>query len=310
MLTAQVCLGLIRYGEIGSTLGRGLRQSGLVSIAAYDKCAFDGPFADPIQRRAREVGVTLVNSPAELAEDATLILGVTPGSASIGSAVAFAPHLTPAHVFLDVASATPNVKQAVARELAASKARPGDASILGTPRDGHRLPILTSGPAAQSMRDQMVPCGMNITLAGPEIGAASGIKILRSVVMKGLEALVLECVLGARHDGVDTTVLTPPGKALSCPFSDTVNALLTTTFIHAARRAEEAAMSAEALADAGIEPLVTRAVAERLEWVARRTQGTPRRIGAGEMARRRRRHRGPLSNRTLVTDRQRKRRRE
>lgn len=269
MPTAQVHLGLIGYGEIGSTLGKGLRQSGLVSIAAYDKYAFDGPFADLIQRRAREAGVTLVNSPVELAENATLILGVTPGSASIGSAVAFAPHLTPAHVFLDVASATPNVKQAVACELAASKARLGDASIVGTPREGHGLPILASGPAAQSMRDLLVPWGMNITVVGPEIGAASGIKILRSVVMKGLEALVLECVLGARHYGVDATVLASLDKTLSRAFSDTVNALLTTTVIHAARRAEEAAMSAEALADAGIEPLVTRAVAERLEWVAR-----------------------------------------
>ncbi len=265
---AQIRLGLVGYGEIGSTLGRGLRQNGLAEIVAYDRYAFDGPFAELIQRRAREVGVRLVHSPAELASRAAIILGVTPGSASLDSAKALAPHLTAAHLFVDVASATPKVKQAVARQFEASGGIVGDASIMGTPRDGHAMPILASGPGAEPMRDALAPWGMRIEAVGPAIGTASGIKILRSVVMKGLEALVLECVLGARRYGVEETVLASLGKTLARPFADTVNGLLSTTVIHAARRAEEAAMSAEALVDVGLEPGMTRATAARLEWVA------------------------------------------
>jgi len=268
MAAAQIRLGLIGYGEIGSTLGRGLRQSGLAKIASYDKGAFAGPFSDLIRRRAQEAGVTLVGSPVELAGCADVILGVTPGSASLESAAAFAPHINATHLFVDVASATPKVKQAVADRLRASDAVIGDASIVGTPRDGHAMPILASGPGAEPMRDALTPWGMRIEPVGPEIGSASGIKILRSVVTKGLEALLVECILGARRYGVNDVVLASLGKTLSRPFAEVVNGLLTTDVIHAARRAEEAAMSAEALADIGIEPLMTRATAARLDWVA------------------------------------------
>ena len=89
----QFRFGLVGYGEIGSTLGAGLRGAGLERITCYDKYAFDGPYADLIQGRAREAGVTLVHSNAELAEAADLIVSVTPGVASLESAEAFAPVL-------------------------------------------------------------------------------------------------------------------------------------------------------------------------------------------------------------------------
>jgi 3-hydroxyisobutyrate dehydrogenase-like beta-hydroxyacid dehydrogenase len=264
----QFRLGLVGYGEIGSTLGRGLRGSGLADIACYDKYAFDGPYSELIQRRAREAGVILVGSQRELAEAAEMILGVTPGAASLESAEGFARHLRPQHVFVDVASATPKVKEGVAEGLHASGAAIADASILGSPRDGHAMAILASGPAAERFRDALVPWGMRIEEVGDRIGIASGIKIIRSVLMKGLEAVLVECVLGARAYDIENVIIESASKALSRPFRDTVNALLTTDVIHAGRRSEEAAMSAEALADAGIEPIVTRATAARLRWVA------------------------------------------
>src|SRR6187397_1857577 len=102
----QFRLGLVGYGEIGSTLGRALRGAGLEAIFSYDKYAFDGPYADLIQSRAKEAGVTLVRSNQELADAADLIFSVTPGSVSLESADAFAPCLTGRHVFADFASAT------------------------------------------------------------------------------------------------------------------------------------------------------------------------------------------------------------
>lgn len=264
----QFRVGLVGYGEIGNTFGIGLRQNGLESLVAYDKFAFDGPYGGLIQRRAQEAGVALVRSPAQLAEQAEIILGVTPGSSSLASAEALAPHLHAGHAFADVASATPKIKQGVAERLAPSEAVVGDASILGTPRDGHAMPILASGQAAERIRDALVPWGMQIDVVGPVIGTASGIKILRSVVMKGLEALLVECMLGSWQFGVDEYILNSIDKAFKRSFKDMANALLTTDAIHAERRSEEIAMSAEALADAGLDPIVTRAAAERLRWVA------------------------------------------
>ncbi len=265
---AQFRLGLIGYGEIGSTLGAGLRRSGLAEVLSYDKYAFDGPYAALIQRRAQEAGVPLLRSAAELAGRAEIIIGATPGSSSIASAEALVPHLRPQHLVVDIASATPRVKQAVAERLAGSGAGFADGSIVGTPKDGHGMPILLAGAPAARLRDALVPWGMNLTVVGERIGDASAIKILRSVLMKGLEALLLECLLGARRYGIDAAVLSSIEKTMARPFSQIVQGLLTTDAIHAGRRSEEAAMSAEALAEVGLDGFVTRAVAERLRWVA------------------------------------------
>jgi len=248
----QFRLGLVGYGEVGSTIGRGLRGAGLEAISSYDKYAFDGPYADLIQSRAREVGVTLVRSNQELADAADLIFSVTPGSASLDSAQAFAPCLTSRHVFTDFASATPKIKIGVAERLKGTGALVGDGSMEGSPLQGYSMRMLSSGAAGQRVCEKL--------------GTASGIKILRSVLMKGIETLIDEMLLAARHYGLDEIVLASASKALARPWMDTVASLTPSGVIHAKRRAEELEMSAQAVADAGVEPILARAVAARLRW--------------------------------------------
>ncbi len=267
MAPRQIRIGFIGYGEIGSTLGAGLRGQGLEQVSSYDIGAFEGPYAPLIQGRAKAAGVTLVASPAELVARADIIIGVTPGSASVGSAEAFAPHLTPRHVFIDIASATPKVKLTVAAALAGSGALVADGSIVGTPKDGLALPILASGPAAEAVRDAVVPWGMKVEAVGEKLGTASAIKILRSVLIKGIEALTNEMLLGARRYGLEDVVIASAAKTLSRPFPDFAEGLLTTGVIHARRRSEEAGMAAEALADVGIDPIMSRSTEARLKWV-------------------------------------------
>lgn len=259
-------LGLVGFGEIGSTVGTGLREAGLESVACYDKYAFDGPYADLIQRRAKAAGVTLARSNQELADAADVIVSVTPGSASVESAEAFAPCLTGRHVFADFASATPKIKQTVAERLVATGALLGDGSIEGTPLQGYSMGMLASGPAGERVRDLLVPWGMKIEFVGPMLGTASGIKILRSVLIKGIEALHDEMLLAARKYGIADIVLASASKTLARPWMDTVQSLTPSGAIHAKRRAEELEMSAEAVQDAGIEPLMAQAIAKRLRW--------------------------------------------
>jgi 3-hydroxyisobutyrate dehydrogenase-like beta-hydroxyacid dehydrogenase len=262
----QFRLRLVAYGEIGSTVGAGLRKAGLAQIFSYDKYAFEGPYADLIQSRAREAGVTLVRSNKELADAAELIFSVTPGSASLESADAFAPVLDRRHTFLDFASATPKVKYGVADRLRDTGALLGDGSIMGTPLHGYAMHMLSSGPAGQRVVDLLVPWGMSIEYVGERLGTASGIKILRSVLVKGIEALIDEMVLAARAYGLDEAVLASASKTLTRPFMATVESLTPSGVIHAKRRAEEVEMAAEAVQDAGVEPLMTRATAARLRW--------------------------------------------
>lgn len=262
----QIRIGLIGYGEIGSTIGEGLREAGLEQVSCYDLYAFDGPFAGLIQSRAVAAGVALKRSPQDLAAAADIILGFTPGSSSLQSAQAFAPVLRPHHVFIDFASATPKVKLGVAERLQTTGAMLADGSIMGTPQNGYAMPMLTSGPGGQAIVDALVPWGMQINFAGERLGTASGIKILRSVLFKGIEALTDEMLLAARAYGLDEAVLASASKTLARPWMETVESLTPSGVIHARRRAEEVEMAAEAVADAGIEPIMTRATATRLRW--------------------------------------------
>src|SRR5439155_16597768 len=122
----QIRLGLAGFGEVGSTLGRGLRQQGLETILSYDKYAFDGPFAALIQRRARDADVELVASAPALADRVDVIIGVTPGYASTEIAEMLRPGLEPRHLYIDIASATPKVKQAAGAILKSTGAAIAD----------------------------------------------------------------------------------------------------------------------------------------------------------------------------------------
>jgi 3-hydroxyisobutyrate dehydrogenase-like beta-hydroxyacid dehydrogenase len=208
----------------------------------------------------------LVKSNQELADAAELIFSVTPGSRSLESATAFVPVLDGRHTFLDFASATPKVKYGVAERLAKTGATLGDGSIMGTPKHGYAMHMMSSGPAGPRVVDLLVPWGMSIEFAGEKLGTASGIKILRSVLIKGIEALIDETLLAARSYGLDETVLASASKTLTRPFMDTVESQTPSGVIHAKRRTEEVEMAAEAVEDAGIEPLMARATVARLRW--------------------------------------------
>ena len=262
----QFRLGLVGYGEIGSTLGAGLKDAGLASIVAYDKFAFDGPYADLIQGRANKAGVTLVRSNQELADKSDLIVSVTPGVASLDSAAAFASCLMSRHTFSDFASATPKIKQGVAARLACTGALVGDCSIEGTPMQGYGMPMLASGPAGERVCELLVPWGMSISFVGPDLGKATAIKIIRSVLIKGIEALTDEMLLAGRRYGIDDVVLASACKTLDRPWIKTVESVTPSGVIHAKRRAEELEMSTEAVEDVGIEPIMARAIVARLRW--------------------------------------------
>ena len=264
----QIRLGLIGFGEVGFNIAKGLRGEGLATIAAIDTARGGGQAR--AAARANQAGVTLTANLAELAAQSEIIIGVTPGGDSLAAATALAEHAGPGHCYIDLASAAPRVKTEVAAALADSGVRFADGSIMGAPLiDGHRVEILVSGPPAASICAALVPWGMNLTAVSDAIGAASAIKIFRSVIAKGLEAAIIECLLATEQYGITDAVLASYTRFLAPqPFSEMASFLVRTDVIHAARRAEEAAMSAEALLDAGVEPIMTRATATRLGGVA------------------------------------------
>jgi 3-hydroxyisobutyrate dehydrogenase-like beta-hydroxyacid dehydrogenase len=256
---------IIGFGEVGGIFARDLRAGGAGAIHAYD-------LLEPARDRAAAAGVTAHATAAEAAAKADVVfISVTAGSA-LAAAQSLAGGLSHAPLVVDVNSISPAAKQAAARVVAAADGRYVEAAVMSSvPPRGLRSPILLGGPDAQAFIDIMAPFGMDLTPFSPEIGKASSVKMCRSVMVKGLEALTTECMLAARHYGGEKEVLASLSDTL--PHEDwrgLARYVISRALIHGKRRAEEVREVARTVQEAGVEPLLSRSIAERQDWAAAR----------------------------------------
>jgi len=263
-------VALIGFGEVGRSLGAGLKAGG-AELVAYDKGYQTPPFGELIQRRAREDGITLLPSIVEAVAGADMILAMVPGGVAFDVASEALPALKPGQIYADLGTASPPVKEKISQLLEPTGSSFVDVAILGSPaQDGHRVATLVSGKEAARYRDMVTPFGMKVELAGDRPGRAAAIKMFRSILMKGIEGLILEALLAARAwDVTDTVMESVSGTLGKQPFyPDWVSHSVRGGAIHAARRAHEMDMVIETMQDVGVEARMTRATAETLHWAA------------------------------------------
>jgi 3-hydroxyisobutyrate dehydrogenase-like beta-hydroxyacid dehydrogenase len=137
------------------------------------------------------------------------------------------------------------------------------------PGPRHTVPILMCGEAAPDVIEALAPFGMNLTDLGPEYGRAAATKMFRSVMIKGLEALLQECVLGASKYGAAEQVLESVGEGYpGVDWVELANHMLGRTAVHGMRRAAEMDEVAATLQELGIEPMMAAAAAKRIRWAA------------------------------------------
>ncbi len=257
---AQV--GLIGVGEAGAAIGAGLREGGAVVTG------FDARADDPaVRARAEAAGLPLAGSVAELVEHSQVLLCLTTAKTALLVARDCAPHLAKAHLYVDCNSASPQLKRELAEVIGDSFT---DAAIMAAvPPRRHQTPMLLSGPGAQGLVAAVDGLGMDLTVLGPEPGQASAVKMFRSLLVKGLEALLLECAAGAQAYGVTEQVLgSMPGGLPMHDWNQLAAYLMTRTLAHGERRAEELRQVAGTLTECGVEPLLADAGARRLQWLA------------------------------------------
>jgi len=137
------------------------------------------------------------------------------------------------------------------------------------PGYGHTVPMLLAGEAAPELIAAMRPYGMAMEDLGPELGRAAAFKMFRSIMVKGMEALFQECVLGAERYGVAKKVLDSVGDGYpGIDWDKLAHHLIGRTAIHGERRAHEMEEVAETLRALGIEPMMAEAAAKRIKWAA------------------------------------------
>ncbi len=263
-------LGFIGFGEAGSNIAAGLLEQGLTDIAAYAlECR-------PVD------GVTECPDAARAISGRDIVISAVTARVALEVAEMCAPLLTPGQIYMDVNSVSPGTKNKIADVINGAGGRFVECSIMASvPGPRHTVPMLLCGEAAGDVIAALTPFGMNMTGLGPEYGRAAATKMFRSVMIKGLEALLQECVLGADKYGAAEQVLESVGEGYpGVDWVQLAHHMLGRTAMHGKRRADEMDEVAATLRELGIEPMMAAAAAKRIRWAA--DHGLKEKFGTNE----------------------------
>jgi 3-hydroxyisobutyrate dehydrogenase-like beta-hydroxyacid dehydrogenase len=259
--TPALCF--IGFGEAGQAIAAGLREQGAARIAAWD-ILFPHADGEKLKAAAATIGVRAAASAADAVRNADIVISAVTAAASVEAAQSVRPHLAGAPFFLDINSVSPGRKQDTAKLLGAA-ARYVDVAVLAPIHPArHRTPLLLAGPDAEAVAPALQALAMRATIAGVEIGAAAAIKMVRSVMIKGIEALTLECFLAAARAGVvDEVAASLKNNYPGLDWAKVIPYNLERMASHGERRAAEMEEVAATLRELGVEPLMTTATVTR-----------------------------------------------
>jgi 3-hydroxyisobutyrate dehydrogenase-like beta-hydroxyacid dehydrogenase len=261
-----VCL--IGFGEVGQTLAANLRERG-VELRAWD-VLFPDPQSVPSRALAGSGVDAAPSAAAAIAGSGIVISAVTAADCTTVARTA-ASVLEEGAFFLDLNSVSPATKAAAAAAIEAGRGRYVEAAVMSpiNPK-GVRSPMLLGGPHAAAF----LSLGRELGFAGTEIasdtiGRASATKMCRSVMIKGIEALLAESLLAARHYGVEAAVLESlRGLLPAADWRTLAHYMIGRSLQHGRRRAAEMREVAITVREAGIDPWMSSAAAERQDWAA------------------------------------------
>jgi 3-hydroxyisobutyrate dehydrogenase-like beta-hydroxyacid dehydrogenase len=268
-------IALIGYGEVGQTLAADLHTAGMRDIPAWD-CLFPQPASTP-SRAARDTGhVQAASSMAEALTGRNIVISAVTAANCVSAAREAALSLAPDAYYFDLNSVAPATKRAAAEAIEAARGRYIEAAVM-SPIEPKRIasPMLIGGTQAGSFEAVARALGFTgVEVFDARVGRASAAKMCRSVMIKGLEALLTEGLLAARHYGVEATVLESLRDLLpGADWRRIANYMIGRSQQHGRRRGEEMREAAAAVAEAGVEPLMSLACAARQDWAAARQPG-------------------------------------
>ncbi|MDR3563749.1 MAG: DUF1932 domain-containing protein [Negativicutes bacterium] len=263
-------LGFIGFGEVGFEMAKGFKGAGLEGIVVYDVMQGHPVYGPLVKERVEASGVTLKATPAEVLTEADVVIVAVPGDKALVTAQGLRPFLKKPTLYVDVSASSPDVKRGIWEEIKETGADFVDAAMLG-PLTVYqqKVPSLISGSGCDRFLSLMLPYGMDLEKVSEVPGEATGIKLVRSIFMKGMPALFLEVLEAASLMKVDHLVLKSLATTMNaCSFEQSFNRLVTGSAIHAERRAHEMENVIEMLEGIGVKPTMSKATHERLSWLA------------------------------------------
>ncbi|WP_427967611.1 DUF1932 domain-containing protein [Altererythrobacter sp.] len=254
-MTSRV--SLIGFGEAGST------------FALAGKWGADARAYDLLEQRKSvmvQAGTSVCANAAEALDGARTVLSLVTADQALPAAQAYAPLLAPGAIWCDMNSVAPETKRAAAEAVEQAGGRYVDVAVLA-PVDPARMavPLLLSGAAAEEAAAALASLGFsNVRVVGSEVGQASAIKMIRSVMVKGIEALTDEMMAAANAAGVSEQVLASlDASEKRVSWHDRASYNLERMQVHGLRRAAEMEESARTLRSLGVDPVMTEGTIRR-----------------------------------------------
>lgn len=263
-------IGLVGYGEVGQIVGQALKRQGVAEVAAWDVKLDRPEQAAALQSCAQTSGVVLCRDAAELLDRSDLVISAVTASQALAVAREAAGLIRPGTWFLDLNSASPGTRHQSASLIDSAGGRFVEAGVMtSVPPHGIRVPMLLGGPHAAALAPRLIAWGMNVQVVSGELGVASATKMCRSILIKGLEALVLESYTTARHYGVeDAMIATLQETFPGIDWTVQGSYFFSRVAQHGRRRAEEMREVARTVEEAGFRPFMAAAIAEKHDWMA------------------------------------------
>lgn len=250
-------VGIFGLGEAGSRIASGLVSAG-ADVVAFDPAPVETP-----------PGVQRVDDPAGAVKGRALVMAITAARDAQGAIAQAWDVLPRGGLYADLSTAPPTLKEDLSDTATLRGLRFADVALMSTVEgSGLATPSLVSGSGAARYRDLLTPFGADVEVVGEEPGWAAAHKLLRSVVTKGLTALVVESLAAARQLDLEAWL-----SAHILEFAEGLNQemlerLVSATSTHLERRIVEMGSAAALLESVGVEPLMTTAT----ETLLRRIQ--------------------------------------
>lgn len=246
------------FGDVGQAYAQALLSQG-VQLRLYHPAPRERTL-----HAAAQLGLNLHTEPAEAFTDCDLVLNVAPGTQALPVARAAAPHLkAPGALFADLSSAAPDdLRDASGLFEGVSYV---DAAIMGAVSiHGHRTPLLASGASAVTLAERLSPLGFVVdVLPDSRPGDATALKLVRSVLTKGMDGVITECLLVAEALGLRQALLANIGDLDRSTLSELIAMFIRTHAPHAHRRLHEMEAMQTTLRNLGLTLIVTPAVRQR-----------------------------------------------
>lgn len=265
-------VGFVGFGEAASCFASGLSSAGVRDLLVYCRGRRNyPPYSAEFRGKIEAAGASPVDSIEELVDRVEVIFSAVLVSDAEEVGRSIATLLRPGQLLVDVNATTPGVKRSVARQVADVGGEFVDGNLMGAVSIyGDAVELYCSGNGAERFKSQFEPYGLRVVVSSDEAGVAAAVKMLRSVVTKGMEALIIEAMTAARRAGIPEEAFQGiVGPMDATRYSDFAVMCIKTDPLHSERRAVEMEGVVSGLREVGVHPIMTLATVDRLYASAR-----------------------------------------